>query len=94
MTTREEEMERALHMATLYGANEFATKATTLGEKVFWRLVREDSLRKFRALGGVLAMTNEHESVLTLSTTPAVTFDTRDIELMRAAVAAHDAKPK
>lgn len=87
------QIERSIQTAIIYGANDLATKAATLGEKVFWRLLREDAVRKFVELGGRADLTHDPVVLSLPGNPPHVTFTTRDIELMRATVAAHDAAP-
>lgn len=79
-------------LALIHGFNEMATKATTLGEKVYYRMARDASEKRFNALGGQINRTEEHTPVLVIpGHVPEIRFDARDIELMRACVARHDA---
>ena len=100
MTTKEQptltpEERKLIHQyqcaAMVYGFNEMARTATDLGEKTFFRGMREGAAAQARDAGiEVLVAKNGWPTVLTLQAQPHVTFDERDIELMRKCVARHD----
>ena len=82
-----------MHMAAalIYGYNEMAKNAQTLGEKVYLRMAREDATEKFRALGGEVNVEFK-QTILTICGDPVfIKFTVDDIELMRRTVAEYDA---
>lgn len=76
-------------LALVFGYNELAKTAQSLGEKVFLRLARDAAEEDYRALGGELDRTNE-EVVVTINEFPKIAFTAKDIDLMRKAVEEHD----
>ena len=85
--------ERWHHLALVYGYNELAKLAETLGEKVFLRIARDHAEAECVRLGANITRPDGLGPILvTLSeTAPYVVFHERDIELMRAAVQTYDA---
>lgn len=84
-------------IAMALGYNELATRqAKTLGQKVYFRMARDSALLEVERRGGSVPMADPPgEEVLRLEDVggpPHVVFRERDIELMREAVAAYDAK--
>ena len=78
------------HLALVFGYNELARRAEKLGEKLYFRLARGIALDKLRAIGGTLQV-DEDPIVLTLEAgPPKINLYEKDIEAMRAAVAAFD----
>lgn len=78
-------------LAVVVGYNELAKQADVLGDKVWYRLAREDALKRLREAGGELEVTSSDKVVLTLREYPVrLAFTTADIELMRKAVAEYD----
>jgi hypothetical protein len=78
-------------LALVIGYNELAKQADVLGDKVWYRLAREDALKRLREAGGDLEVTPGDKVILTLQEYPVrVAFTTADIELMRKAVADYD----
>ncbi len=77
--------------AMVYGFNEMVRTATDLGEKTFFRGMREGAEHQARDAGmEVTVAKSGWPTVLTLQAQPHVKFDERDIELMRQCVARHD----
>lgn len=77
----------------MVGCNELVKTGQTLGDKVFFRMVRDEveaSLMK-AGHGPIVDRSNVGQPVLTIRHNPTVTFHERDIELMRQAVAEFDA---
>lgn len=82
--------------AQAIGFNEIAKQVSTLGEKIFARLARDEAYARFLELGGQPFIASE-ESPLVLTLTISnlqVRLHERDIDLMRAAVEEHDARKK
>jgi hypothetical protein len=79
-------------LASIIGFNELATNGRTLGEKVYFRMSRDAAEKRYAALGGELNKSSVGPVVLTIGPGPFIEFAERDIELMRAAVAAFDKK--
>lgn len=105
MTTQEaapqeeltEEQRKRLEMhhtlALIHGFNEMATKATTLGEKAYYRLARDTYEKRFNELGGKINRVDERTPILIIpGHVPEIRFDARDIDLMRECVARYDAE--
>lgn len=78
-------------IALVFGFNELAKKASTLNEKVFFRLAREQANEDAKALGVGVQYELEKVILQLPGGPPWVRFRASDIELMRAAVARHDA---
>jgi hypothetical protein len=80
-------------MAIALGYNELAKAADVLGEKVWFRLARDNAEAQFIALGGYKVFTDEANALeIQVPGAPFyVKFRKQDIEAMRAVVAAHDA---
>lgn len=76
-------------LALVFGYNELAKTAPSLGEKVYCRLARDAAEAEYRRRGGELIRTDE-EVVVTIRESPRVTFSVKDIDLMRKAVEEHD----
>ncbi len=84
-------------VALVFGYNELAKLAKPLGEKVYYRLARQNALEKLRASGGGDVNVTEDPIALSLTLNDgplSVNFYEKDIEAMRAAVAAFDARVK
>lgn len=80
-------------LAVAYGYNELVKQARNLGEKVYFRLGRDHAEQEAAKLGAKINRGGEGNVVLELTTKPPfITFRERDIELMRAAVAAFDVR--
>ena len=79
-------------VASIFGHNELAKLATTLGEKVYHNLVIQTLEQRLKEAGGELNI--EHKpTILTLPHYPLhINFAENDIELMRQAVKEHDEK--
>lgn len=85
--------ERWAAAAMCLGYNELAKLGKTLAEKTFSRMMRDAAEKQFMAMGGV-RMFQEDPPVVVLTVNdglPWVKFRAEDIELMREAVAKHDA---
>lgn len=92
--TAEDRKSAEMHhtLALIHGFNEMATKATVLGEKVYYRLARDAAEKRFNELGGQINRIEEHAPILVIpGHVPEIRFDARDIELMRQTVAEYDA---
>lgn len=82
-----------MELALVYGYNEIAKSMTTLGEKVYCRLARDDAERRATELGCKINRGDPCKVVLEMTTSPPwIIFHERDIEMMRAAVAKWDAE--
>lgn len=82
------------YVALTIGFNELAKQHPTLGEKVYFRLLRDTAERKHVEHGGQPFITRA-DGVMEIQIPggpPHVVFREQDIEGMRAVVAAHDAK--
>lgn len=83
-------------LALSLGYNELAKLGQRLGDKVYFRLLRDQSLKNFVGAGGHdTVFAKESEPVVTITVDramPHILFRERDIELMRECVAQHDAK--
>lgn len=80
-------------LALVWGYNEMAKEAGSLGEKVFCRMARDAAAEQLRALGVEVKLTPGSPTVMTLGERPPfITFQAADIEAMRAVVAEFDAK--
>lgn len=81
-------------LATMLGFNELAKLGKTLGEKAYFRLLRDNVSEQFIAAGGNADVFAKEESVVEIqvpySNAPFIKFRAQDIELMRDAVHAHD----
>lgn len=88
-TSAEDQLEL---IASMIGHNELAKKATSLGEKIYHRLVRDFIIEKLRGLGVTVNATSESDTVLAVPF-GGVTIELleSDIELMREAIAKWDA---
>lgn len=88
--------ERWTALAVCLGFNELAKLGESLGEKVYARLLRDKHLENFVRLGGNADLFKREPAVCEIvmpERMPNVTFRAEDIELMRKAVAEHDADP-
>lgn len=86
--------QRVQHIALVIGYNELAKQGQTLGEKLYYRLFRDHSEEAFIKMGGHKILTRD-DGICEIDVpghTPHIVFTASDIELMRAAVAEHDAK--
>ena len=93
--TKEQRKSMELWNATalIYGYNELAKIAPTLGEKVYLRLMVKQAEELLKKHGGDIDIAEGQDPVLVLNRTmPYVNFYERDIEQMRACVAAYDDK--
>jgi hypothetical protein len=91
--TAKQSRERWAAAALCLGYNELTKLGKTLGEKMYSRLNRRAAEEYFMALGGTRIF-QEDPPVVVLTTDdglPFIELRAQDIELMRAAVAAHDA---
>jgi hypothetical protein len=83
-------------LALSLGYNELAKLGKQLGDKVYFRLLRDASLKNFVEAGGHdTVFARESEPVMTITVDramPHILFRERDIELMRECVAKHDAE--
>lgn len=83
-----------MHLALCLGYNELAKMGKQLGDKVYFRLLRQQAQERFIEVGGhgnVFA--EESEAIVTIEVShgfPRILFRERDIEMMRDAVHAHD----
>jgi hypothetical protein len=77
-------------VATIVGFNELARTGRTLGEKVYFRIFRDHVHEQLVADGHTRLY--DLDAILTLPAPPFITFQASDIELMREAVKAHDAR--
>lgn len=79
-------------VAAMFGHNELAKAATSLGDKVWHRLRIQTLEERLKELGGTIDITRD-PVILTLPGHPInVSFTEDDIELMRQVVREHDAK--
>jgi hypothetical protein len=77
-------------LATCLGFNELAKQGKNLGQKVYYRLMRNTIQKRLLELGVEVKYTKQ-KVVLTLdSYGPLIEFSDDDIELMRIAVREHD----
>jgi hypothetical protein len=81
-------------IARMHGYNEMAKQAKTLGEQVYCRMARDAACEEAQALGADITRTEVGgDVVMTIDEiAPHIIFKAADIEMMRAAVAAHDAR--
>lgn len=82
--------------AVCIGYNELAKLATTLGEKTYFRLLRDHSVGRFVELGGNANLFAQEGAVVEIvmpEGMPFIRFHERDIEMMRKAVEEHDGLP-
>jgi hypothetical protein len=81
-------------LAVTLGYNELAKLGKTLGDKVYFRLLRDQALARYVELGGNdNVFTKDTDAVATIISPqpmPTIIFRERDIELMRDAVYEHD----
>lgn len=81
-------------LALCMGYNELAKLGQSLGDKVYFRLLRDQSLKNFVDAGGHdTVFVKEGEPVMEIvvdRAMPHILFRERDIELMRECVAKHD----
>lgn len=81
-------------LATMLGYNELAKLAKTLGEKVYFRLLRGVMQDQFVKRGGNADVFAEEEHIVEIAVPyanmPHIRFRKQDIELMRDAVYKHD----
>lgn len=96
LTTQEQKNLKLWRLqALIFGWNELAKIATTMGEKTACRIARDNAEAEYASRGGVGRIDRDGPStvlVLARGSTPYVTFREDDIELMRAAVRDHDLK--
>lgn len=79
-------------LAMIFGWNELVKRADSLGERVFCRMMRNDAHDRYVALGGCIDMSDKEKPVVVLTGyLPSIKLYPRDVELMRKAVANHDA---
>lgn len=87
-----EHARRTAILARLVGYNEMAKSALTLGEKVWFRFAVQAAHRELLEAGGKLEITEGETPLMHIGERPPhINLYPRDIELMRAAVKAHDA---
>lgn len=94
----QEQQERSLliwHLTALvHGYNELAFRATTLGEKVYCRLGRDNAVAALEKLGGKMNIAYDPPLLeLPIGGAPSIRFTAKDIDLMEAAVAEYRSKP-
>jgi len=87
--TEQENAELWVMIASVHGFNELAMKATTLGERVFFRIARAQGEKRCADLG-VKFDVSEENVVMTIQHRPDIHFYERDIELMRECVRNYD----
>lgn len=81
------------HIAMVYGFNELARNAETLGEKVAFRLMVSKIEEWLVAHGVTIPKSSDNSVVLEIPCGPmTMQFRESDLELMRAAVAKLDAE--
>jgi hypothetical protein len=81
------------HVAMVYGYNELTKTSKTLAEKVYFRMGRDQAEQWAAEAGVKIGRGDQGAVVLELTAAPPfITFHERDIELMREAVAAFDAR--
>lgn len=81
-------------VAMCIGYNELAKQAKILGEKLYFRILRDQCEDELKALGGDVIFERE-ASILTLPDwMPHINFTAKDIELMRTALKAFDEDSK
>lgn len=89
------EVRRHHKLAICIGYNELAKQAPTVGEKAYYRLVRDNAVKDFEALGGHKDLfAKPSETLVTIEVPdgpPHIIFRAQDIELMRKAVREWDA---
>lgn len=78
-------------LARMVGYNELAKGAKTLGEKVYLRMGRDEARKAYERLGGTVDDSGPEPAVVVQTRPPFVVMSDADVELMREAVAAHDA---
>ncbi len=90
-----------MSLANMLGYNELAKLADNLGAKAYFRLLREESKKRYSEAGGkdpdlIFTKESETDEVLTIavpySNLPHIVFRPRDVELMRDYVYQHDKK--
>ncbi len=86
-------------LATALGYNELAKLATSLGDKAYFRLLRDETNRRFvEEAGGNKDVFAIEDEVITIqvpySSMPNIVFRARDVELMRDYVYEHDKKQR
>jgi hypothetical protein len=87
--------ERWTAIAVALGYNELAKTAKVLGEKVYFRLLRDKAADRIVELGGKAGLFSKDGTILEIETPdamPSLKFRKEDIEIMREVVAAHDAR--
>lgn len=90
---------RWMHLALALGYNEIAKLGTTLGEKIFARMMRDtavENLIEVGGNGGKSPFANEPDvvEIEMPERIPSLKLRPQDVELMRAYVAEHDARTK
>ena len=79
--------------AMVIGFNELAKQASTLGERLYFRLATAEAHEQFVALGGTPFLKSPHDVVAAIEVKPVrIIFRESDIEQMRQAVAEFDAR--
>lgn len=76
--------------ALVIGYNELASQSESMGDRLYWRLMRQKAMEAFIARGGE-KFVRDGTSIMQLPSRPEIPLLDTDIEAMRAAVAAHDA---
>lgn len=82
-------------LAMVLGYNEMAKLAAGLGEKVYFRLMRDNALKIFVELGGNADVFTTEPAVITIPVgegMPHIVFRERDVELMREYVREYDSR--
>jgi hypothetical protein len=82
---KEEDLLKWDLLAMIFGYNELAKVARTLGEKVFLRMARDAAQRQYESLGGQIDRRDD-ETICTISEFPKVEFSAKDIDLMKKAI--------
>jgi hypothetical protein len=81
---------RWMQCALVFGYNELAKEAKTLGEKVCFRMARSHAHDLLLELGGRVEMQGEAEILVLPDPMPRIAFAARDVEFMRRSVLEFD----
>ncbi len=104
--TEDPDFKNALYwmsLANILGYNELAKLSDTLGGKAYFRLLREESKKRYTEAGGkdvesIFTKESETDEVVTIavpySNLPHIVFRPRDVELMRDYVYEYDKKQR
>jgi len=80
-------------LALIHGYNALIGKVETLGHRIGCRMGRDAAVKRYRELGGEIRIDESEKRIAFLGPidVPSVNLYPRDIELMRKAIAQHDA---